>query len=351
MSEKTEQPTKKKLRDARKEGQVVKSVEITSTLQLATIFLYFHFLSREIVQRTSDLILLAISLINKDFAYALPQLVYELGYYFSLAMVFLCGGVFFATVSGVFIQVGLVVASKALGFKGGHINPVNNFKQIFSLHSVFELLKSSLKVTLLCLIFVFIFYFYASTFRALPWCGLPCAFPVFYIFIKWMWIGMMVFYIVISVLDYAFQYHKTMKEQRMSKEDVKRERKDMEGDPETRKRRKQMQREIQSGSLAQSVKQSVAIIRNPTHIAICLGYHPTDIPVPKVLEKGSDRRAQHIVNLAMHNQIPIVENISLARKLFLEVDCGENIPDSLFEPVAALLRVVLDIDYDKTIDK
>lgn len=351
MSEKTEQPTEKKLRDGRKEGKVVKSVEITSVLQLAVIFLYFHFFTEKIIQQTSGLLLLAVGLINKPFIYVLPQLTHALGYCFALAMAFLCGGIFLATVGGVLIQIGLVLASKAIGFKGQRLNPVSNFKQIFSLNSVIELLKSSIKVISLCLIFLFLFYYYASTFRALPWCGLPCALPVFSGLVKWMWAGMMAFYIVLGVLDYTFQYHKTMKEQRMSKEDVKQEHKDMEGDPQTKMRRREMQREIQSGSLAQSVKQSVAIVRNPTHIAVCLGYHPTEMPVPRVLEKGSDACARHIVNLAEHNLIPVVENVSLARSLFFEVERGEKIPDSLFEPVAALLRIVLKIDYDSSVNE
>lgn len=94
------------------------------------------------------------------------------------------------------------------------------------------------------------------------------------------------FYIVVGILDYSFQYYKIRKDLKMSKDDVKQEHKDLEGDPQMKTRRREMQSEIQSGSLAQSVKQSVAVVRNPTHIAVCLGYHPTDMPIPRVLEKA-----------------------------------------------------------------
>lgn len=348
MSEKTEQPTEKKLRDGRKEGQVVKSMEITSGLQLAVILLFFHFFSDRVLQQTSVLMLLATGLINKPFVYALPLLTHAILYCSGIMLAFFFGMIAIATVSGVVFQVGLVIASKAIGFKGQHINPVSNIKQIFSMHSLMELLKSSLKVTLLCLVFIYLFYFYASTFRALPYCGLKCALPVFSSLVRWMWAGLMAFYIVLSVVDYAFQYHNTMKQQRMSKEDVKQEHKDTQGDPHTKKRQREMQREIQSGSLAQNVRQSVVVVRNPTHIAVCLGYHPVDMPVPKVLEKGSDARAEHIVDFAARNAISVVENIPLARALFYDVNCGESIPESLFEPIAALLRIVLDIDYAET---
>ncbi|HCJ4696046.1 TPA: SPI-2 type III secretion system apparatus protein SsaU, partial [Salmonella enterica] len=113
-------------------------------------------------------------LVNKPFSYALTQLSHALIESLTSALLFLGAGVIVATVGSVFLQVGVVIASKAIGFKSEHINPVSNFKQIFSLHSVVELCKSSLKVIMLSLIFAFFFYYYASTFRALPYCGLAC---------------------------------------------------------------------------------------------------------------------------------------------------------------------------------
>ncbi|EBC3117436.1 EscU/YscU/HrcU family type III secretion system export apparatus switch protein, partial [Salmonella enterica] len=204
---------------------------------------------------------------------------------------------------------------------------------------------STLKVIILSLILAFFFYYYVSTFRALPYCGLACALPVVFCLIKWLWVGVMAFYIVVGILDYSFQYYKIRKDLKMSKDDVKQEHKDLEGDPQMKTRRREMQSEIQSGSLAQSVKQSVAVVRNPTHIAVCLGYHPTDMPIPRVLEKGSDAQANYIVNIAERNCIPVVENVDLARSLFFEVERGDKIPETLFEPVAALLRMVMKIDY------
>ncbi|EIM8941547.1 EscU/YscU/HrcU family type III secretion system export apparatus switch protein, partial [Salmonella enterica] len=189
MSEKTEQPTEKKLRDGRKEGQVVKSIEIISLFQLVALFLYFHFFTERIILKFIESITFTLQLVNKPFSYALTQLSYYLVDSLTSAVLFLGAGVIIATVVSVFLQVGLVIASKAIGFKSDHINPVSNFKQIFSLHSIVELCKSSLKVIMLSLIFVFFFYYYASTFRALPYCGLSCALPVIFCLIKWLWVG------------------------------------------------------------------------------------------------------------------------------------------------------------------
>lgn len=346
MSEKTEQPTEKKKRDSRQEGTVIKSMEIVSGVQLLAILVFFHFFADALVQRVAQLITLSAQLINQPFAYAVTLIVRTLlgaaGQMFAL----FGGMLIVATVTSVLAQIGFMLAGKAVGFKGQKINPVSNLKQIFSLHSLIELLKSCLKVVLLCLIFVLLFRYYASTFQALPYCDPTCAVPVFSTFLRWMWYALLTFYVVLGVFDYAFQSHNTMKQLRMSKEDVRQEHKNMEGDPQMKKRRRELLREMQSGSLAQNVKRSAVVVRNPTHIAICVGFDPLEMPIPKILEKGVDALAEHIVNLALQESIPVVENIGLARQLFSDVKCGETIPESLFEPVAALLRLVLNIGYD-----
>ncbi|ENW7595856.1 SPI-2 type III secretion system apparatus protein SsaU, partial [Salmonella enterica] len=142
MSEKTEQPTEKKLRDGRKEGQVVKSIEITSLFQLIALYLYFHFFTEKMILILIESITFTLQLVNKPFSYALTQLCHALIESLTSALLFLGAGVIVATVGSVFLQVGVVIASKAIGFKSEHINPVSNFKQIFSLHSVVELCKS-----------------------------------------------------------------------------------------------------------------------------------------------------------------------------------------------------------------
>lgn len=345
MSEKTEQPTRKRRQDGEKEGQVIKSVELTSGAQLLALFLFFHFFSDVLVQNITLLIQDSLRVINAPFSYALGTIARALVRECGRVLLYLGAMVSVATVFSVLIQIGFVVASKAVGFKGSKLNPVNNLKQIVSWRSVVELLKSCLKVVLLCVIFLLLFYAYASTFRALPYCDPHCALPTFSAIMRFMWVGMLGFYLVLAVADYSYQRFHTLKQQRMSKEDIKQENKNREGDPHIKQRRRALQREVQSGSLAQNVRQSAVIVRNPTHVVVCLGYDPETMPVPRVLEKGRDAMAQHIVELAQREAIPMVENIPLARTLFYDVKCGERIPDTLFEPVAALLRIVLQVDY------
>lgn len=345
MTEKTEQPTTKRRKEAAQEGQVIKSVEITSGMQLVAILLFFHFFTPKLLQRLKTDLLLPIQLIDKPFSYAVTLVAQSLLHDAALLLALFCGMIMVATVGAGFLQVGFILASKAVGLSGKRLNLVNNLKQIFSLRSLMELLKSSLKVILLSLIFAYLFYRYTPTFRALPFYGIDILLPVLSTLLLWMWTCLILFYLLLGVIDYRFQYSQVMKQLRMSKDEVKREYKDSEGDPHLKQRQREIQREIQSGSLARRVKQSSVIVRNPTHIAICLGYHPQDMPIPQVLEKGENHRAALIIALAEQESIPVVENIPLARKLFREVERGKTIPESLFEPVAALLRLVLKVEY------
>lgn len=346
MSEKTEQPTEKKKRDSRLRGQTIKSLEITSGVQLLTILAFFHFFSDKVVHSVAGLILLTSRLINQPFDYAISLLIQALLSAGSEFFILFAGMMATATIVSLVSQVGFMIATKAIGFKGEKINPVNNLKQIFSVNSIMELLKSCLKIITLCLIFISLFSYFSTTLQSLSYCGISCAIPLFSTMTRSMWYALLIFYMVLGVVDYAFQTYNTTKQQRMSKEDIKQENKDIEGDPQVKRWQREVQHEIQSGSLAQNVKKSAVVIRNPTHIAICLGYHPVETPIPKVLEKGLDARAEYIIALALRESVPVVTNISLARQLFYNVKDGEIIPESLFEPVATLLRMILELDYD-----
>lgn len=163
MSEKTEKPTPKRRRDGVKEGQVIKSVEVTSGAQLLAILLFFHFFADMLVQHVLVLIQRSIALLNKPFAYALNTIMRVVVDTWLLMIGVLGGMLVVATVTSIVAQVGFILASKAVGLRGTRLNPVNNIKQIFSIRSLIELVKSCLKVLLLCLIFLALFYTYSSS--------------------------------------------------------------------------------------------------------------------------------------------------------------------------------------------
>jgi type III secretion protein U len=346
MSEKTEKPTPHKLREARKKGQVAKSVEITSGVQLVALLAYFTVEGKHLLQGFEALTLLSIEVVNQDLASASTRL---LGAMAELVMRFTLGIaalVVMATIAAVVAQTGPLLAYEAMKPSLEKINPLANLKQIFSVRNAFELAKSLSKVGLLSLILFYLIRQYAPSIQFLPLCGVACGLRVSVALLHWMWLGLVGFYVVYAIVDYAFQRHSTTKQLMMSIEDIKQEYKNSEGNPEIKHKRKEVHRSVQSGSLAANVGKSSVVVRNPTHIAVCLRYRPPETPLPQVLELGRGARAQHIVELAERAGVPVVENVRVARALAAQTEVGGYIPSPLFEPVAQILRLVMKLQYE-----
>ncbi|EIH1801319.1 type III secretion system LEE export apparatus switch protein EscU, partial [Escherichia coli] len=165
----------------------------------------------------------------------------------------------------------------------------------------------------------------------------------FFVFLLWK--GVLFGYLLFSVFDFWFQKHEGLKKMKMSKDEVKREAKDTDGNPEIKGERRRLHSEIQSGSLANNIKKSTVIVKNPTHIAICLYYKLGETPLPLVIETGKDAKALQIIKLAELYDIPVIEDIPLARSLYKNIHKGQYITEDFFEPVAQLIRIAIDLDY------
>jgi len=348
MSEKTEKPTEKRLKEARNRGQVIKSAEVVTGLQMAIILGYFLFEGQALMQSVIYLINVSINSINLPLETAADQII---GTFAMVALRFLGGltlVLVFTIVVGNLVQTGPVWASEAVMPSMKKLNMVDNAKQLISWKSVFELCKNLLKVIVLSLVFYYLLQRYVTSFQYLPLCGEACGLGVISTLITWIWACFLVCYVFFGIADYAFQRYSLMKELKMSKDDTKQEYKDSEGNPEVKQKRRETQREVASGSLAANVRKSTVVVRNPTHLAICLYYQAGETPLPTLLEKAEDHMALHIVALAEKAGVPIVENIPLARAIYAQVGTGEPIPESLFEPVAELLRMVMAVPYDES---
>lgn len=346
MSEKTEKPTSKRLKEARLKGQVVKSVEIISGAQLATIIALFVFFFDSWLDSLQALIIETINQINVLNENTVgniailwgKELINILGFF-----------VVFLTVVTVFIlfsQVGIVFSTKVYEEIGKKLNVITNFKQMFSKANLFELIKSLLKITVIGTIFYFIIREHFSTFQQISLCGYICGLPFFSMLCFQLFIGLLVSYIIFGIADYSFQRHRTMKQLMMTKEEVKQEYKDSEGNQEIKQKRKEIHREIQHDNVQQKIRKSSVVIKNPTHLSICLWFDAKHCPLPKVIAKGEGKRAKWMNEMAEKEGIPVVENISLARGLNSQIEVGEFITSDFFEPVAEILRIVMNIPYD-----
>jgi type III secretion protein U len=350
MSEKTEEPTHKKLADARKKGQVAKSADLIVMVQLAATLGFFWVQGVSAWQGIQGLIDITIDSLNLPIDAASDRI---LGAFLTYMIDFLLplGGMLVAlTIVGSMLQTGPLLALEALELKTERLSLISNAKQLFSVKTIVEFVKSIAKVGTLAIIFYFLLYQNLSSFQFLPLCGTGCGINLTVHLIATMWLILVVAYIVIGGLDFMYQRYTTNKDLRMSKEEVKQEFKNSEGDPHVKNHRRETHKEIQSGSLASNVKKSSAIVRNPTHVAVCLYYKAGETPLPMVLEKGHDLMARRIIALGERAGVPIIENVPLARALAAKTPRGKYIPPELFVPVAELLRMIEELAAQRNDD-
>jgi type III secretion protein U len=339
-SEKTEKPTLKKIQDARKKGQVAKSLELPIGCQLAVLLIYITSqggnINNDIIQLihlTMSCLLLPIEQGIQIFIQGFIKLMFK--------SVFLIGAILIAiTIISFIVQTGFLIATESMGFKADKLNVVNNLKQMFSAKNLVEFLKSLIKITIISCVFSYLLYHYGGSMQYLPTLSLSDSMNVIYKMIYWLWGALVICYLLFFMADFAFQKQQIMKQLMMSKEEIKQEFKNAEGNQEIKGHRRAMHQEIQSGSLAANVKKSSVIVRNPTHVAIGIHYQKDVTSLPKVTVKGVDEMAKWIVELAIREGVPVIEDVRLARALLNEVDEGHYIPVSLFEPVAELLWLI-----------
>lgn len=245
------------------------------------------------------------------------------------------------------LQVGALVAPEVIRPKYERIDPVAKAKQLFSMQSLFEFGKSLVKVVVLGLVFFYLIRQYTPSLAVLAQCGPSCGLALTVRLMFWLMAVLVIAYVVFGGLDFAYQKYQLRKQLMMSHDEIKRESKEVEGNREIKNKRREIHREtIESGSLSDNVKRSTAVVRNPTRLAICLRYVPGETAVPLVIEKGRHARARTIVRIAEREGIPVVEHVPVARRLMDDVEIDAPIPPDLFDAVAAILRLALDLPYE-----
>ncbi len=346
--ERTEPATEKKLTDARKEGQVAKSKEVGNAISLLAMFL----LIRLWVGRLGIQFLEVFSAVYEDIPGSiinwngyLPQTdmlrVFRqmlLRILFLIAPVFIIA--FVVAVLGDVIQVKWMVTGKPLQPKFSKMNPLSGFKRLFSANSIAELIKSILKI----LIVIYISYTYLQD--RLPYIylmydmGLIQAIQLTGDMVTGLGIRISVVYIIIALADYIYQKVKFSRDMRMTKQEIKDEYKQQEGDPQIKGKIRQRMQEASRRRMMQNLPKADVVITNPTHYAVAIQYDPDVAIAPIVIAKGENYMAQRIKEVAKENQIEIVENKPLARMLYANVDIGSVIPPELYQAVAEVLAFV-----------
>ena len=343
--EKTEDPTPKKLRDARVKGQVAKSKEVASTMTILCVFAILWAMGDWYINSFVEVLVIPSYFYNEPFDEALKTVVFALLDKMIKMIAPLVAIAALAAILGNVMQFGFLIAFESIKPDIKKIDPVQGAKKIFSIKNLVELLKSVIKIIFLSFVVYYVITNHLGDLAQLPWCGSSCILPVTAQLVKELILYSIIAFIIISVADFLFEKSQFTKEQRMTKDEVKREHKEMDGNPEIKGKRKELHQELINSE--DNVKKSDVVIKNPTHVAVGLYYEQEKTPLPVVTALGKRTQAQYILKIAEKNGIPVMENIPLARALFSQSEVGSFIPSELIGPVAEVFRWVNQMDKEK----
>ena len=241
-------------------------------------------------------------------------------------------------------QTRMLFATEAMQFKWEKLNPINGIKKLFSLRSVVELLKSAIKIVIL----IYIIYKELSNAifmlpRLMDMSVPAVAAYTGNLILSIVWKAAAVF-VVLAAADYFYQWWDYERKLRMSKQEVKDEYKETEGDPQVRARQRSRREQAARRRMMQNVPTADVVIRNPTHFAVALKYDPDVNQAPVVTAKGMDHLALRIIQVARDNEVYVMENKPLARSLFEEVELDQEIPEAFYQVIAEILAFVYNIN-------
>jgi type III secretion protein U len=344
MSEKTEEPTDKKLRDAKQKGQGPKSTDIVAAAVLIISLLGLIGMGGAIHERLSSVIKLGLgealqAKTNQAMAALATQMLLD-ALWAALPLVVL--SVLAATLA-LFAQVGVVISFEGLTPKFDKLNPAEGVKKIVSVRALIEFIKSIFKAVALGWVLWISVKGMVPLLVGAAYLPLSSAALVaWHSMLDLLGVACLVF-VIIAPIDFGLQRYLFIKDQRMSKDDVKREHKEADGDPQMKGQRKAMAHEINNSPPQQKVPGASVVVTNPTHFAVALRYDPETTPVPVVVAKGADEAAALIRQIAAQHGVPIVGNPPLARALF-KLPLEHPIPAALFDAVAVVLRWVAELE-------
>ncbi|MEA3423158.1 MAG: flagellar biosynthesis protein FlhB [Bacillota bacterium] len=339
--EKTEDPTPKKIKDARKKGQVAKSADLNSAIILLIIVILTLFSGEKAFEDLYLFLYRSLSNINLDVANngIRGMFSYNVYYFFSItAIVFMA--VMLGGIIANLVQSGFLFTLDPLKPNFKKLNPIEGFKNQFSKKSIFNLIKTLFKLFLIG--YVAYAFIRDNIFNIYNLTNINIA--QIYSYMKDLIVALVskiaIVLLSLGVIDLVFQKYDHKKNLRMTKHEIKEEMKQMEGDPLIKSQRKQKQRQLAMSRMMEDVPKADVVITNPTHIAVAVKYEEGVDEAPMVMAMGADNVAMKIREIAKENDIPIMENKPLARMLFKKAKVGKEIPIDLYKAVAEILAAI-----------
>ncbi|WP_096269875.1 flagellar biosynthesis protein FlhB [Paucisalibacillus globulus] len=340
--EKTEKATPKRRNDERKKGRVAKSQDVNTAFLLLFVFILmavFAGLMKDnmlaLFQHTFTEYLnweLTETSVFQIFTESIIQFAKIVGPVMLIAII--------AGVASNLMQIGFLFTTEPLKFDLKKIDPIQGAKRIFSIRALVELLKSLLKIVIIGTVTFFVIWMYKDEMMMVAFKNVESALSFFGRVTLIMGIAATIALLILAVFDYAYQRFDFEKNIRMSKQDIRDEYKNIEGDPLIKSKIKEKQRQIAMRRMMSEIPNADVVITNPTHFAIAIKYDENKASAPYVIAKGVDHIAFKIKEIAKANHVVTVENRPLARSLYASVEIGEAIPEEFYQAVAEVLAYV-----------
>ncbi|MBN1380262.1 MAG: flagellar biosynthesis protein FlhB [Deltaproteobacteria bacterium] len=343
--EKTEQATPKRREEAREKGQVAKSRELASVAVLGACLIYFYFGAPYMVSQMSNLMRsnlaksgqLSVTIDN------IHIIVLDLVYQTCLILVPILLVVVLSGFIVNILQVGFLFSTESITPKFSKIDPLKGFQRLFSLRSLVELAKSILKMAIVGLVAYLTMRNELDQILPLMQYGVSdIVVFISRVCFKILYTTCLVL-LILAIFDYAYQKWELEKNLKMSKQEVKEENKQTEGDPLVKGRIRRLQRDIARKRMMAQVPKADVVITNPTHLAVAVSYVPEKMNAPVVVAKGADFLAEKIKEIAKKHDVPIVENKAVAQVLYRMVEVEHAIPETLYKAIAEILVYVYSL--------
>ena len=341
--DRTEKASPKKRRDERKKGNVFKSKDVVTVGVIAISFYILNFWTRYIYKYTSNILYKYISLINSTYNINdnfVIQIFKDIAFTVFASVGPLMVAVIVATIVLTGAQTKFLITRENIKFKFSKLNPLSGIKRMFSIRAIVEVIKNLIKIVILGYV---IYSAIIKNLNLVPkLVSINLLSGVNFISTTIMSIvkSVIIAFVAISAFDFFYSWWEYEKNIRMTKQEVKEEYKQLEGDPKIKGKIKEKQRAFSMSRMMQQVPKADVIIRNPSHYAVAIAYDIEKDNAPIVVAKGIDSIAMGIIEKAEENKINIVENIPLARALYAKSELNREIPIEYYEPVAEILAWV-----------
>lgn len=335
--DKTEQPTPKRLQDARKKGDVAKSKDVDSTVVLIGWLIVSAVLTGFVGDRLANVFDSAFYTFDEPFSQAFERVGLESAWTFVLVSLALLVPVTILGLLVEFLQIGPIFTFEKMKPKMDHMNPAEGLKRMFNTDNLFEVVKSVIKTALIVFITWIVVVGEFHNMAKLPASGPDEMMKALGDSTKRLVVLTVIVFVLVSVLDASYQRFSFIKKMRMSRRDIRQESKDSEGDPHVKSHRRQLHQEWAQQNAVGAARDASALVVNPTHIAVALNYDPALHPAPIVSAKGDGLIAQAMREAAQDAGVPIVRNVELARAMHEKVPVEAVVPEDMFAAVAEVI--------------